>query len=100
MFYRYSEWDGTQLIPPLDAEEALDLIADDLLAGREFFFEHFTAADAHFFWCLRRAKQFELDLAKFANCNGHFDRIQNRPSVQKALAYEHAVQTEFAKAAA
>src|SRR3954469_22504699 len=32
MFYRYSEWDGTQLIPPLDAEEALDLIADDLLA--------------------------------------------------------------------
>src|SRR5262245_52372599 len=32
MFYRYSEWDGTQQIPPLDAEEALDLIADDLLA--------------------------------------------------------------------
>jgi glutathione S-transferase len=75
-------------------------IADDLLAGREFFFDHFTAVDAHFFWCLRRAKQFELDLAKFANCNRHFDRIQNRPSVQKALAYENTVQAEFAKAAA
>src|SRR6476469_1944157 len=35
MFYRYSEWDGTQQIPPLDAEEALDLIADDLLAASD-----------------------------------------------------------------
>jgi glutathione S-transferase len=29
-------------------------IADNLLAGREFFFDHFTAPDAHFFWCMRR----------------------------------------------
>ena len=29
-------------------------IADDLLAGREYFFDHFTAADAHFFWTFRR----------------------------------------------
>ncbi len=29
-------------------------IADDKLAGREWFFEHFTAVDAHFFWCFRR----------------------------------------------
>ena len=29
-------------------------IADDLLAGREFFFDHFTAPDAHVFWCLPR----------------------------------------------
>ncbi|MGH6852945.1 MAG: glutathione S-transferase family protein, partial [Methylocella sp.] len=40
-------------------------IADDLLAGREFFFDHFTAPDAHFFWCFRRGTQFELDLAPF-----------------------------------
>ena len=33
-------------------------IADDILAGREFFFDHFTAPDAHFFWCQRRARQF------------------------------------------
>jgi glutathione S-transferase len=26
-------------------------IADDRLAGREYFFDHFTAPDAHFFWC-------------------------------------------------
>jgi glutathione S-transferase len=74
-------------------------IADDLLAGREFFFDHFTAADAHFFWCFRRATQFELDLSKFKNCMAHFDRIGARPSAQKVLAYEKSVQAEFAKAA-
>src|SRR5271163_2184500 len=40
-------------------------IAEDLLAGREYFFDHFTAPDAHFFWCMRRALQFELDLSGF-----------------------------------
>ena len=29
--YRYSAWDGTQEIEPLDPEELLDLLADDLL---------------------------------------------------------------------
>ncbi len=38
-------------------------IADDLLADRQFFFDRFTAPDAHFFWCQRRARQFELDLS-------------------------------------
>jgi hypothetical protein len=28
-------------------------IADDMLAGREYFFDHFTAPDAHFFWPFR-----------------------------------------------
>jgi glutathione S-transferase len=74
-------------------------IADDMLAGREYFFDHFTAADAHFFWCFRRATQFELDLARFANCQAHFQRVGDRPSAQKVLAYEKSVQSEFAKAA-
>ena len=30
-------------------------IADGMLAGRQTFFDHFTAPDAHFFWCCRRA---------------------------------------------
>src|ERR1051325_4879906 len=85
---------GTEASVRKMAAETLDeafKIADDLLSGREFFFDHFTAADAHFFWCLRRAKQFELDLARFTHCNVHFDRLQKRSSVQKALAYEQAV---------
>jgi glutathione S-transferase len=74
-------------------------IANDLLTGREYFFDDFTAADAHFFWCFRRGLQFELDLSKFANCQAHFERLQKRPSVQQCVAYEKTVQTEFAKAA-
>ena len=74
-------------------------IADDKLAGREWFFDHFTAVDAHFFWCFRRGTQFNLDLSQFRNCIAHFERMQQRPSVRKLLAYEREVQTAFAQAA-
>ena len=74
-------------------------IADDLLAGREFFFDQFTAPDAHFFWCMRRAKQFEINFSSFKNCTAHFDRMTARPSVQKLLAFEKSVLDDFAKAA-
>src|SRR5271167_2041855 len=75
------------------------LIADDKLADREWFFDHFTAVDAHFFWCFRRGTQFKLDLSGFQNCSAHFERMTNRPSVHKLLAYEAEVQTAFAQAA-
>ena len=74
-------------------------IADDRLAGRDWFFDHFTAVDAHFFWCFRRGTQFNLDLAQFKNCLMHFERMQQRPSVRQVLAYEQEVQTAFAQAA-
>ena len=84
------------------AKELLDenyRFGEDMLAGREFFFDHFTAADAHFFWCMRRGMQLGADLAKFPNCSAHFDRIRQRPSVQKLFDYEKAVQAEFTRAA-
>jgi glutathione S-transferase len=74
-------------------------IADDLLAGREYFFDHFTAADAHFFWCVRRGTQLGVDPSGFASCSAHFERMKQRPSVQKALAFEKSVLDGFAKAA-
>lgn len=74
-------------------------LADEMLAGREYFFDHFTAPDAHFFWCMRRGSQFDLDLSGFPNCLAHFERFKSRPSVQKLLAYEKSVQEKFAKAA-
>lgn len=74
-------------------------IADGLLEGREHFFDHFTAPDAHFFWCFRRATQFGLDLSPFGNCRAHFDRMHSRPSVQKLLAFEEETQERFAEAA-
>jgi glutathione S-transferase len=74
-------------------------IADDMLAGHEFFFDHFTTADAHFFWCFRRATQFDLDVSEFRNCMAHFERMTARPSVRKVFAYEKDVQAAFAKVA-
>lgn len=73
-------------------------IADARLAGREWFFAHFTAVDAYFFWCFRRALSFKLDVAAFKNCVAHFERMQSRASVQKVVAHEKRVQEEFARA--
>jgi glutathione S-transferase len=74
-------------------------IADDLLAGREFFFDHFTAADAHFFWVLRRAGQLKIDHSGFKNCTAYFNRLSERPSFKKVLDYDKKLLAEFAKAA-
>jgi len=74
-------------------------IAEARLAGREWFFDHFTTPDAYFFWCVRRAKSFKIDLAAFPNVLAHFDRVERRPSVQKVVAYEKQVMESFAKAA-
>ncbi len=74
-------------------------LANELLAGREWFCEHFTAVDAYFFWCFRRAISFKLDLSAFAHCMAHFERVRQRPSVQKVQAYEKEVLAAFAKAA-
>lgn len=73
-------------------------IANDLLADRDYFFDHFTAADVHFFWCFRRGMQFGLELSKYKNCQAHSARLQERPSVQKCLAHEKAVQAAFTRA--
>ena len=74
-------------------------IAENMLSGREYFFDHFTAVDAHFFWCFRRGLQFDLDLSKFANCLEHHERMKRRQSFQKLFAYEKAIQAGFANAA-
>ncbi len=71
-------------------------IAERLLADREWFFDHFTAVDAYFFWCFRRAGQFGFDLSGFAACCAHFERMHERPSVQAVLAYERDVLAQFA----
>ncbi len=70
-------------------------LADGMLAGRDFFFDHFTAADAYFFWCYRRATQFGIDRGRFTNCDAHFERMKTWPSVARLLAFEAEVQEKF-----
>jgi glutathione S-transferase len=74
-------------------------VIDDLLAGRDWFFPHFTACDAYFFWCFKRAISFKLDVAGCRNCVAHHERMLRRPSVQKVIAHERKLQEEFARAA-
>lgn len=74
-------------------------VVEKLLEGREWFFDHFTAPDAYFFWCFRRAISFKLDLSQFKNCMAHWARMRERASVQKLEAHEKRVMDEFAKAA-
>lgn len=71
-------------------------IAERLLAGRDWFFDHFTAVDAYFFWCFRRALSFKLDLSKFESCVRHFERIGLRSSVRQVLQHEREAQAAFA----
>ncbi len=70
-------------------------IVEAKLAGHEFFFDHFTAVDAYFFWCFRRATQFELPLAHFKNCQSHFTRMQQRPSIASVLNFEKQTLAGF-----
>lgn len=74
-------------------------IGNDLLAGREYFFDDFTAPDAHFFWCCRRATQLGVTVSGFPNVEAHFKRMQERSSVKKLFAYEKELSEGFAKPA-
>ncbi len=102
---RFCDLPGSEESVKQCAQKLLDehfTIAEGLLAGREWFFDHFTAADSHFFWAFQRANRLALkylDVSKFANCTAHLKRMERRPSVQRLLAFEKQVQEQFAKAA-
>lgn len=70
-------------------------IADEMLTGRSWFFEHFTVVDTYFFWCFRRGRQFGVDVSAFPQCLAHFDRMSERASVRQLLSYEAQVLEEF-----
>jgi len=102
---KYCDVPGTEESVKQCAQRQLDenfTIADGLLAGREWFFDHFTVVDTYFFWTFLRAVRFDLkylDLAKFKHCFAHLERMKQRPSVQKLLAFEKQTQEALARAA-
>lgn len=73
-------------------------VIDNMLASREWLFDHFTACDAYFFWCFRRGISFKLDLSQFQNCHAHLERMLQRASVEKLVAHEKRAMEAFAKA--
>lgn len=66
-------------------------LANDMLNGRQWFFDHYTVVDAYFFWTFLRATRFELkylDLGKFPACQAHMKRMRERESVKQLFAFE------------
>ena len=99
---RFCETPGSEESVRQCAQKRLDEdfgIADKLLHEREWFFDHYTAADGYFFWTFLRATRFEfkyLRLDKFKNCQAHLERMKTRPSVQKVLSFEKQTIEAFA----
>ena len=99
---RYCDLPGTaDNVRALGSHSLFELfdIAEAMLEGRAWFCETFSCADVYFYWCFRRGSLFKPDVSGFRNCVAHLQRMEQRASVQKLLAYEKEVQAAFARAA-
>ena len=72
-------------------------LAETMLAGKTWFFDRFSCADAYFYWTFRRGGAFGADLSRYKNCIAHRQRIEQRDSVKALLAHEELVKAEFAR---
>jgi len=64
-------------------------VAEGLLTGRDWFFDHFTLPDAYFFWCFRRGMQFKVDQSGFPICRAHFERVSRRLVLRNSWPLRH-----------
>ena len=76
-------------------------VADALLAGREWVFDHFTLLDSYLWWVWYRATipKVNMDPAPFPHFAAHAQRMESRDSVRRALALADELEAQFAKAA-
>ncbi|HEX3944432.1 MAG TPA: glutathione transferase GstA [Rhizomicrobium sp.] len=63
-------------------------VNDALKNGRFLMGDRLTVADAYLFVMLTWAKKVEFNLSRFSNLNAFFQRMSERPSVQRALKEE------------
>lgn len=71
--------------------EARFVYLNDRLAGRDYLLDRFTVADAYLVTVLNWAKYAAIDLARWPAVQAYFTRLQERPSVARALAEERAL---------
>ena len=71
--------------------EARFVYLNDRLAGRDYLLDRFTVADAYLVTVLNWAKYAAIDLARWPAVQAYFMRLQERPSVVRALAEERAL---------
>ena len=70
-------------------------IAEIMLNEKAWFFESFSCADIYFFWCFRRALQFDIDLNDFKNCQVHFQNVLMRTCTQELIGFERKILEGF-----
>jgi glutathione S-transferase len=58
------------------------------LGDKPYVLGEFSIADAYAFTVLRWAKAFKIDLSGLTKLEAYFQRVQARPAVQQALAFE------------
>jgi glutathione S-transferase len=74
-------------------------LIEKALEGKEWLFGDWSVADGYIFVFFNWAKKLGLDVSAYPNYAKHFERMQQRPAVQRALAREQAAQAELDKAA-
>ncbi len=80
-----------------DAMFELFAIANEMLTDREWFFDHFTCADAYFCWCFKRGAAFGRDQSVFEHCQNHMTRMEQRASVKALMMHDEEVKIHFSQ---
>ena len=62
-------------------------LVDKELAGKTWFFDHYSVCDSYFFWIYNRGLGENFDLSEFEHCTAHNNRMLTRKSVQTVLAH-------------
>ncbi len=63
-------------------------ILENQLQDRNWFLQKWSGVDAYVFWVWKRIQGAPIDLVAFPKLADHYQRMQSRPSVQRALAVE------------
>jgi len=62
-------------------------LVDSQLAGKTWFFDHYTVCDSYFFWIFDRALNEGFVLNDFDHATAHYERMQTREHVKHVLAH-------------
>lgn len=74
-------------------------LIEKALAGKDWVFGAWSAADAYIFVFYNWATKLGLDMSAYPNYGKHFERMQQRPAVQRAMAREAEAFAAMDKAA-
>lgn len=75
------------------------IIEKALSGGKEWLFGDWSVADGYIFVFFNWATKLGLDVSAYPNYAKHFERMQKRPAVQRALAREAEAMAAMDKAA-